>query len=130
VLPLTGGRRISPSPQGFHRCRRGRQRAGRRLRHEIGLGAGITDSAADFACGNIERGDQGFGTVPDILELAPLDMSRLHRQARGGTFQRLDAGHFVDRNSLHVLLGGGGGGLIHRADIGALGVEVRIGLGR
>ena len=77
---------------------------------EIGLGAGITDSAADFACGNIERGDKGFGSVPDILELAPLDMSRLHRQARGGTFQRLDAGHFVARNSLHVLLGGGGGG--------------------
>ena len=32
-------------------------------RHEIGLGAGITDSAADFACGNIERGDQGFGAA-------------------------------------------------------------------
>jgi len=45
--------------------------------------------------------------MPDVLELAPLDVSRLHRQARGGTFQRLDAGHLIDRDGLHALVGGG-----------------------
>ena len=67
--------------------------------------------------------------MADILELAPLDVSRLHRQALGGTFQRLDTGHLVDRNGLHTLLGGGGGSLINRADISALRVEVGIRLG-
>lgn len=64
--------------------------------------------------------------MPEVLELASLDVPGLHRQARGGTFQRLDAGHLVDRNGLHTLLCGGGGRLIHRADIGALRVEVGI----
>ena len=82
--------------------------------------------------------------MADILELAPLDVSRLHRQALGGTFQRLDTGHLVDRNGLHTLLGGGHafrsrhvnvpkcgarGRLIHRANIAALLVEVGIRLG-
>ena len=99
-------------------------------RHEIGLGAAISDGAADLAGGNVECGDQGFGAMPDILELPPFDVSRLHRQARRGAFQRLDTGHFVDRDSLHTLFGGGGGCLVHRADIGALRVEVGIRLGR
>jgi hypothetical protein len=109
-------------------CRR--RRRGEQIvqeRHEIRLGAGIADGAADFTRGNIERGDQGFGAVPDILELPPFDVPWLYRQVRGGAFQRLDAGHLVDRNSLHALPGGGGRGrLIHRADVGALAVEVRI----
>ena len=49
-----------------------RRRQGEQIvqeRHEIGLGAGITDGAADFACGNIEHGDQGARYVPDALEL-------------------------------------------------------------
>ena len=57
------------------------------------------------------------------------DVSGLHRQVRGGTLQRLDTGHLVDRNGLLALFGSGGGGLIHRADIGALGVECGIRLG-
>jgi hypothetical protein len=64
--------------------------------------------------------------MPDILELPPFNVSRLHRQVRRGPFQRLDAGHLVDRDGLHALLGGGGGCLIHRADVGALGVEVGV----
>src|SRR5476649_2336064 len=68
--------------------------------------------------------------MADILELPPFDVSRLHWQARRSPFQRLDASHLVDRDGLYVALGGGGGGLIHRADIGALGVEVGIRLRR
>ena len=97
--------------------------------HEIGLGAAIPDSAADLAGGNVERGDQGFGAMPDILELPPFDVPGLHRQARGGAFQRLDAGHSVDRNGLHTLFRSGRGGLIHRADVGALRVGVGVRLG-
>ena len=68
--------------------------------------------------------------MPDILELAPLDMPGLHRQGQGGTLQRLNAGHFVDRHGVHVLLGGGRRRLVDRADVGALGVEFGIRLGR
>jgi len=68
--------------------------------------------------------------MPDILELAPLDMPRLHRQGRGGTLQRLNAGHLVDRHGVHVLLGGRRCRLVDGADIGALGVEFRVRLGR
>jgi hypothetical protein len=64
--------------------------------------------------------------VPDVLELPPLDLPGLHRQAFGGTLQRLDAGHLVDRDGLPASLGGGGGRLIDRAALGALRVEVRI----
>ncbi len=68
--------------------------------------------------------------MPDILELPPLDVSRLQRQARSRAFQRLDTGHLVNRNGLHALLGGGWRRLIHRAVIGALGVEFRVRLRR
>jgi hypothetical protein len=30
-----------------------------------------------------------------------------HRQAGGGTLQRLDAGHLVDRDGAHAVVGGG-----------------------
>ena len=65
--------------------------------------------------------------MPDVLELPPFDVPRLHRQVRGGTLQCLDTGHLVDRNGLLALFGSRG--LIHGADVGALGVEVGIGLG-
>jgi hypothetical protein len=98
-------------------------------RYEIRFSASIADGAADFARGEIERGDEGFRAVPGVLELAPFDVPWLHRQARIGTFQRLDARHLVTRNGLHALFGGARGRLIHRADIGALGVERGIRLG-
>jgi hypothetical protein len=44
--------------------------------------------------------------------------------------QRLNTGHLVDRNGLPALFGGGAGGLIDRADVGALGVELGIRLRR
>jgi hypothetical protein len=68
--------------------------------------------------------------MADILKLPPFDVPGLHRQARRGAFQRLDTGHLVDRDGLNTLLRSGGGSLIHRADIGTLGVEVGIGLRR
>ena len=68
--------------------------------------------------------------MADIFELPPFDVAGLHRQAWGGAFQRLNTSHLVDRNGLHALFGGGGGGLIHRADVGALRVELGIRLGR
>ena len=68
--------------------------------------------------------------MPDILELMPLDMSRLHREGRGSTLQRPDAGHFVDRHGVRVLLGGGRRRLVDRANVGAFGIEFRIRLGR
>ena len=99
---------------GRRRWRRGEQRL--EERHEIRFGAGVPDRATDLASGDVERADQGFRAMPDILELPPFDVSRLHRQVLGGTFQRLDAGHLVDRDGLHALLGGSGGRLIHRAE--------------
>jgi hypothetical protein len=63
--------------------------------------------------------------MADIFELPPFDVPGLHRQAGRGALQRLNTGHLVDRNSLHAF-GGVGGGLIHRADIGTLGVELGI----
>jgi hypothetical protein len=61
----------------FHACPCGgrgrrRRRRGEQIleeRHEIRFGAGISDRA-----------------MPDVLELPPFDVSRLHRQVLGGTF--------------------------------------------
>jgi hypothetical protein len=64
--------------------------------------------------------------VPGVFELTPFDVSRLHRQALGGTFQSLDPGHLVDRNGLPALFGHGGRCLIHRANVGALLVKAGI----
>ena len=50
----------------------------------------------------------------DGLELAPLDVSRLHWQPFGGSFQGLDTGHLVDRNGLTALFGHGGRRFVHR----------------
>ena len=99
-------------------------------RHKIGLGSRIANSAADFTRGDIECRDQGFGAMADIFELPPFDVPGLHRQARGGTLQRLNTGHLIDRNGLRTLFGGAGSGLIHRTDIGALRIEIGIGFGR
>ena len=92
----------------------------------VGLGATVADAADHAAGGDIEGRDQCLGAVPDILELTPLDVPRLHRQAWGGAFQRLDAGHLVDREGLHAVLGGGRRRLVDGADVSALGLEVGI----
>jgi hypothetical protein len=40
--------------------------------------------------------DQGFGAIPGEFELAAFDMPRLHGQAPGGPFQRLDTSLLVN----------------------------------
>jgi hypothetical protein len=112
------------------RCRR-RRRGEQSIqeRHEIRLGAAVADGAADLACRDIERGDQGFRAMSDVLELSPFDVAGLHRQVRGSTLQRLDTGHLVDRNGLPTLFGSRSRGLIHCANVGAFGVERGIRLG-
>src|SRR6516225_5448480 len=89
------------------------------------LGPGVTDHPGDFADRNIETGDQGLRAVAAILEFAPLDLARLHRQPRRDALQRLNAGHLVDRDCAMALVGAGCG-LVNLTDIGAFGVKGRI----
>src|SRR5215813_10783744 len=60
------------------------------------LGPGVADHPGDFAGRDIETGDQGLRAVAAILEFAPLDHARLHRQPRRDALQCLNAGHLVD----------------------------------
>src|SRR6202030_2939075 len=69
------------------------------------LGPGVADYGGDFADGDIETGDQGLRAVAAILEFAPLDLARLHRQPRRDALQRLNAGHLVDRDCAMALVG-------------------------
>src|SRR6202035_1030982 len=73
------------------------------------LGPGVADHPGDFADRDIETGDQGLRAVAAILEFAPLDLARLHRQPRRDALQRLNAGHLVDRDCAMELVGAGGG---------------------
>ena len=45
-------------------------------RHEIGLGAAITDDGDDLAGSGVERRDQGFRAMADIFEFPPFDVPR------------------------------------------------------
>jgi hypothetical protein len=107
-----------------HRGRRGEQIV--QERHEIRLGAGIADEAADFARGYVKRGDQGFGAVPHILELPPFDVPGLHRQARSGAFQRLGIPVISSIDTVCTPCSAA----VDRADIATLGVKVGIRLRR
>jgi hypothetical protein len=46
----------------------------------------------DLPGGDLQRGEQGGGAVPDVVMGAPLGQPRLHRQHRRGAVQRLDLG--------------------------------------
>src|ERR1700732_2027113 len=89
----------------------------------------VADHPGDFADRDIESRDQGLRAVAAILELAPLDLARLHWQSRRGALQGLNAGHFVDRERAMALLGAGCG-LVNLTDVGAFGVKGRIGFWR
>ena len=93
------------------------------------LGAPVADHALDPAAHHIKAGDQGLGAMALILELAPLDPTGAHRQVQGDALQRLDAGSLIDRHRADLLLGSGRRVPIDRADLGALGLELRVGLG-
>ena len=94
------------------------------------LGTTLADRALNLPGGDVEAGDQGLGAVAAVLELLPLHLPRLERQGRRDLLERLHPGHFVDRHRTYRRIGRGGGLLIDRADLGALGLELRIGLGR
>jgi len=79
---------------------------------------------------DVEGRDQSLGAVADIFELVSFDIAWAHRQVRGGTLQRLHAGHLVDRHRADVLLRRRGGILVDRAHIGALRLERNIRPGR
>src|SRR6516164_9336169 len=89
------------------------------------LGPGVADHPGDFADRDIETGDQGLRAVAAILEFAPLDLARLHRQPRRDALQRLNARHLVDRDCAMALVGAGCR-LVNLTDIGAFGVKGRI----
>src|SRR5215470_7995326 len=93
------------------------------------LGPGVANHPGDFADRDIKTGDQGLRAVTAILEFAPLDLARLHRQPRRDALQRLNAGHLVDRDCAMALVGAGCG-LVNLTDIGAFGVKGRIGFWR
>ena len=93
------------------------------------LGPGVADHPGDLAGRDIETGDQGLRAVAAILELAPLDLARLHRQSRRGALQGLNAGHLVDRDRAMAVVGTGRG-VVDLADVGAFGVKGRIGFRR
>src|SRR6516164_9356825 len=58
------------------------------------LGPGVADHPGDFADCDIETGDQSLRAVAAILEFAPLDLARLHRQPRRDALQaRPSAAH-------------------------------------
>jgi hypothetical protein len=68
--------------------------------------------------------------VADVVELPAEHLARLHRQICGGALQRLYAGHLIDRDRADVLLRRRGRLVVDGADIAALGLELRIRLGR
>jgi hypothetical protein len=112
--------------------RRGRRRGGEQALHkgnEVLFGAGIADGATDRTGRDVERRDQGFGAVPDVLELPPFDVPGLHRQALRRALQCLDSGHLVDRNGLHTLFRSRGRRLIDIADASTLRIEVGVWFG-
>ena len=74
---------------------------------EVLFGPGIADHAFDLAGGDVEGGDQGLSAMAAILELAPLDLARHHRQSRRDALQRLNAGHLVDGDRAMGLVGAG-----------------------
>src|SRR6266581_890201 len=94
---------------------------------EILLGPGLADRPLDLAGGDVEGGDQGLSAMAAVLELAPLDLARHHRQPRRDALQRLNACHLVDGNRAMGVVGAGRS-LVNLADVGALGIEGGIGL--
>src|SRR6516225_2249220 len=93
------------------------------------LGPGVADHPGDFADRDIETGDQGLRAVAAILEFAPLDLARLHRQPRRDALQRLNTGHLVDRDCPMTLVGARCG-VVNLTDVGAFGIKGRIGFWR
>ncbi len=91
--------------------------------------APVADNAFYLPGDDIERGNQALGTMALVFVFPPLDLARLHGQARCGTFHGLHAAHLVDRYRAYVLVRRVRRLQIDRADVGAFRLEVGIGLG-
>ena len=90
----------------------------------------VADLADHLSGRHVEPGDQGLVAVTDILEFPPFDGAWAQGQARRTAFQSLNAGHLVERDGAHPGHRRCFGGVVDRADVGALGVEGRIGCRR
>ena len=97
---------------------------------EVVFGASRPDDTAHLAGGDIETGDQGLGTMADVLVFPSFDQARLERQRRGCALERLDAGHLVDRDGANPVVRSLPRTGVGRADVGALVIEPLIRLGR
>ena len=98
--------------------------------HIVLFSTRVADGALHLPGGDIERRDQGLRPMALIFVFPPLDLARLHRQTRRGTFQRLHTAHLVDRHRADALFRGLRRFQVDRADVGAFRLEVRIRLGR
>jgi hypothetical protein len=94
------------------------------------LRAPVADNALYVPGGNIKRRDQALRPMALVFVFPPLDLARLHRQARRGPFQGLHAAHLVDRHRADALLRHLRRLQVNRADVGGFRLELRIGLGR
>lgn len=74
-----------------------RQQAGQELR-KILLSACLAELRRNLPGRYVEPGDQGVGTVANVLELAALDVPRGHRPGRSYPLKRLNPSHFVNRD--------------------------------
>ena len=79
--------------------------------------------AGDLAGGDLQRGEQGGGAVPDVVVGAPLRQPGLHRQHRRGPVQRLDLGLLVHAQHDRVLRRG----QVQPDDVGDLGDQLGVG---
>ncbi len=96
---------------------------------EVGFAPVLADPAGNLSGRHVEPGDQRLGPMADILELPPFDGAGAQGQARRAALQSLDAGHLIERHGAHTGERGGSSRVVDRADVGALGLEGRIGHG-
>jgi hypothetical protein len=95
---------------------------------EVGLGARRAARWGDDLPGDhVPTDDEGAGAVPDVLELAPLDLAGGGRQPRVLALQRLDAGQLVGAHHALPPRGQRWRGVVEPAHIGHLLAEALVG---
>ena len=93
---------------------------------EVDTGTCHSQVPHDLASGNHERGDQGAGTVANVLVLAFLGLARLGRLCGVFPLENLHAGLFVAADDQFALLIEGQRLHVEAANSLSLGVEVGI----
>src|SRR5579864_2751891 len=72
--------------------------------HEIGFGASRADGRGyNLPGSDVQVGNQGLCSMPNILKFPPFYLSRSKRFGRGSPFQRLNPGHFVGAQPMLAL---------------------------